>query len=637
LIDPATPPIRIPRSRRAALAGVSVGIALLAGLAAITARPAGGESSARAAALPRFEGPLVGGGRGGSDQLLGRRALLVVFSPGSEDLARVAALIASIATEASDANVALMGVAVGVDAAQAERAGRVHDFDFPLVVDADLSIARKLRFEAGATQLMVVDAKGLLIGGFSGLDSNRELDALYESELRRLLHLRPPGELVSELGLAPRAPAFSVVRLGGERLESSALEGKVRVLMFFLPTCPHCHDMLRFFKKFLAQNAHPDLVFVPISASEQKYVVEQMVEDLGLEFPVYMDSQRKTLEAFEHRVAVPDMLVIDRAGRITARHVGAEPRLQALLTLEMRAALGVPNPILLDRDGYSGEEFCRACHREQHASWALTTHAFAFETLVEHGADRDPECLPCHTVGWNQPGGYSLERPASWLEGVQCENCHGRGGPHQSPDFAVKTGFQGACAGCHTEQHSLHFSFAERLPLVSHAANRADDGLSLEQRLELVKKRDRRQRTLFQPADYVGPKACEQCHAHEHKQWSGSAHAGAFERLRAQHQHQNADCQKCHTTGFGDKTGWPAGGDGLASVGCESCHGPGGRHVAPGAERRGTILRLADKCDSCVILQICGSCHDDANDPKFEFELEEKLKTIRHGTPGGGA
>ena len=73
----------------------------------------------------------------------------------------------------------------------------------------------------------------------------------------------------------------------------------------------------------------------------------------------------------------------------------------------------------------------------------------------------------------------------------------------------------------------------------------------------------------------------------------------------------------------------------MAGVGCESCHGPGGRHVPEGAERKGTILRLADKCDSCVILQICGSCHDDKNDPGFEFELESKLAPIRHGSGAG--
>jgi hypothetical protein len=37
-----------------------------------------------------------------------------------------------------------------------------------------------------------------------------------------------------------------------------------------------------------------------------------------------------------------------------------------------------------------------------------------------------------------------------------------------------------------------------------------------------------------------------------------------------------------------------------------------------------------------VILQICGSCHDDANDPGFEFEVEAKIEHQRHGTIEAG-
>jgi hypothetical protein len=47
-------------------------------------------------------------------------------------------------------------------------------------------------------------------------------------------------------------------------------------------------------------------------------------------------------------------------------------------------------------------------------------------------------------------------------------------------------------------------------------------------------------------------------------------------------------------------------------------------------------VSLGDKCDSCVILQICGSCHDDANDPGFEFEVIDKIEKQRHGTIEAG-
>jgi len=71
----------------------------------------------------------------------------------------------------------------------------------------------------------------------------------------------------------------------------------------------------------------------------------------------------------------------------------------------------------------------------------------------------------------------------------------------------------------------------------------------------------------------------------------------------------------------------------LARVGCESCHGPGGEHVKHDGKSPGGVVKLADKCDSCVILQICGSCHDDVNDADFRFRVTDKIETQRHGSP----
>ena len=348
------------------------------------------------------------------------------------------------------------------------------------------------------------------------------------------------------------------------------------------------------------------------------------------------DPDRATQQADEHPLGAPDVVVIDRQGRIVARHRGAGPRVEALITMQVRHALGVDNPLLLSQSAYSGEEACSVCHVSQHTSWSITNHAHAFETLAEHGEDRNPECLGCHVVGWEERGGYSLDSPLPHLEGVQCESCHGRGGPHQSPDFAT-SGLESVCAECHNPKHSLHFVFAERLPLVSHAANLQFADLSIEERQALLERRDKRERTLFQRADYVGTAACQGCHPAQHAVWAAGPHRRALGTLEKNSQSQNGDCLSCHVTGYEKPGGYPDGGETLASVGCESCHGPGGNHVGEESPKSGTILALADKCDSCVILQICGSCHDDQWDPNFEFELDAKLDAIRHAMAGAAA
>jgi peroxiredoxin len=603
--------------------------ALLAAVGASAAGPHGRTETS----LPRFSGTTLDGLQASTDLFQKRRGLVYVFASTDPDAERMASLLDGIRAEATAANVVILGVNRDANADLAKHFLRRYGFDFPVIWDRDAQVSRKLRVPPASSTLLLVDAEGYVTGGIANLAERAKADdPALANELRKLLHLEVKSAAATPvLGVKPPAPPFEVVSLDGKaRLSSEVLRGKVVVFMFFLPTCPHCHDVLKMLDALNKQLANPELAIVAVSVSEKKYVVEEEVGKLGIAITPWLDPGDKAQTAYGFAHAVPEVFVIDRQGRVVSRTSGSSPRIHAQLTMWIRQTLGVPNPILLEKTAYSGEELCGVCHERPHETWLLTSHAFAFDTLVEHGADRDPECLKCHTVGFGKPGGFDTTQRQEHLRGVQCENCHGRGGPHQSPEFA-KAGFEPVCLECHNPEHSLRFSFAERLPLVSHAANTQLTSLSFEERKQLLAKRDKRQRQLFDEGDYAGSAACQSCHVKEHELWAGSGHARAFATLQNAREHGKADCQKCHTTGFGEPTGFPKGGKAFENVGCESCHGPGKAHVASAGKAPGTILALTDKCDDCVILQICGSCHDDANDPGFEFELEEKLAKIRHG------
>jgi hypothetical protein len=295
-------------------------------------------------------------------------------------------------------------------------------------------------------------------------------------------------------------------------------------------------------------------------------------------------------------------------------------------------------PMLLNPKGYTGSDVCGVCHELEYESWQYTQHAGAYDTLVKHGEERNAECVSCHVVGFDEPGGYTLADQPAHLENVSCENCHGRGGPHLSKDFVSGGSYATVCEACHNPTHSLGFDYTSFRPVVSHTAIAA---LGPAERASL--RRSRPGNLLPTSADYVGSARCESCHPREFATWSGSRHARAVETLAEAGASERAECLKCHTTGVGLPGGFEPNSNAgahpdLGRVGCESCHGPAGAHVGPDVKRIGTILSLGDKCDSCVILQICGDCHDDANDPGFEFEVADKIERQRHGTtqPGTG-
>ncbi|MHB8865731.1 MAG: multiheme c-type cytochrome, partial [Pirellulaceae bacterium] len=73
-------------------------------------------------------------------------------------------------------------------------------------------------------------------------------------------------------------------------------------------------------------------------------------------------------------------------------------------------------------------------------------------------------------------------------------------------------------------------------------------------------------------------KRCASCHFEQFMQWKGTPHGTAFSLLTKKYE-KDPKCLECHTTGYGEKTGYGAVNDeSLQNVGCEVCHGPGSKH-----------------------------------------------------------
>ncbi len=81
---------------------------------------------------------------------------------------------------------------------------------------------------------------------------------------------------------------------------------------------------------------------------------------------------------------------------------------------------------------------------------------------------------------------------------------------------------------------------------------------------------------------FAGSDSCRPCHAAAFDVWQRSAHSHAFHSLAQRDADADPACIRCHTVGFGSPGGYrrEMARTRLTDVGCESCHGPGGTHVA---------------------------------------------------------
>ncbi len=111
---------------------------------------------------------------------------------------------------------------------------------------------------------------------------------------------------------------------------------------------------------------------------------------------------------------------------------------------------------------------------------------------------------------------------------------------------------------------------------------------------------------------YVGIEECEMCHDEAAEQWQGTVHAHAYETLVDLNKQFDLSCVGCHVTGFRQPGGSEVvENEGLRSVQCEQCHGPGGRHID---DPEG--VRLPAQTPS----KVCAECHTPEHSDTFDYE-----------------
>jgi hypothetical protein len=122
------------------------------------------------------------------------------------------------------------------------------------------------------------------------------------------------------------------------------------------------------------------------------------------------------------------------------------------------------------RETYVGLGVCQRCHPGEFDSYAGTAHARAYATLSSVFLQRDSGCIPCHSTGYGEPGGFGgvrIRGARTELIDVQCEACHGPGTAH-SRDGRYLDSARSSCVGCHTAEQDPGFEFEKEWERIAH-------------------------------------------------------------------------------------------------------------------------------------------------------------------------
>ncbi len=186
----------------------------------------------------------------------------------------------------------------------------------------------------------------------------------------------------------------------------------------------------------------------------------------------------KTLVAFEDKnfykhVAIPVQLAVADDPKIIKelemyRAESAKlykPKLVAeagkeLSEKEMIAGIPKTSP-------FAGAISCKKGHEVNYRNWLKTKHAKASQTIAASPKYAQEECLMCHSTGYGKIGEYAtvVEIPF-YLQGVQCEACHGEGRGHPEKGKMERKVTLGICRNCHTKDQSPTFNYMAYLEKV---------------------------------------------------------------------------------------------------------------------------------------------------------------------------
>jgi len=118
------------------------------------------------------------------------------------------------------------------------------------------------------------------------------------------------------------APDFTVIDLDGHKLTLSDFKGKVVLLNFWATWCAPCRSEIPHFVEMQNKYGPQGFQVIGISMDDDAKPVREFYQEYKLNYPVAVGDD-KLAERYGGVLGLPINFIIDREGRIYAKHLGA--------------------------------------------------------------------------------------------------------------------------------------------------------------------------------------------------------------------------------------------------------------------------------------------------------------------------
>jgi thiol-disulfide isomerase/thioredoxin len=136
---------------------------------------------------------------------------------------------------------------------------------------------------------------------------------------------------------------FSFKDINGKKVSLSDFKGKVILLDFWATWCVPCKAEIPGFIELQKKYGAEGLQIIGLSVDDSAAMAKKYSDEMKMNYPILLaEGKEDILKAYDPIPSIPVSVVIDRQGRIAARHLGIAP--MAVFEKEISALLSPAQP-----------------------------------------------------------------------------------------------------------------------------------------------------------------------------------------------------------------------------------------------------------------------------------------------------